>query len=526
MTVGRNTGISPVESGYSIFGGLGGALTPNEFVLDGTVYTVQFLAHSSEGLWLGIDVEPPVDFALTVDGSVYRGSESKVGEATSDGSYWWPLASLDWSEGDSIRVSLITRPGGPPRDHQKAPVTGYFRLFPPGHDGKEAFSFRIHFSEGVSTTADAMRDHVLSVSGGAISSVEEIGDEGRIWAVTVIPEPLNSVTVEIENDLECQLPAAICTGDGRRLFNRMELAVPMMPNSPATGAPTISGTVEAGGVLTADTSGIADANGLSTATFRYQWISYDGRAYLEIEGATGSTYTLGPTEAGNSFKVRVSFTDDVGYEESLTSALFGWDRPYGLTVSESDGAVELRWNLPAGWPGWLTFQVLRNRPELGEDEPRVHVRFLQTNANAYIDADVEPGALYVYRVKGVDTFGFTGEASVPVEIRTAKAPPADTHPPKSNNSPATGPPSIRGEARVGSTLRASLSELHDPDGLSGATFRYQWLADDTEIKGATGRIYTPDADDVGRAVTVRVSFRDDAGNEESLTSEPTAAVAP
>ena len=44
------------------------------------------------------------------------------------------------------------------------------------------------------------------------------------------------------------------------------------PNTPATGQPTITGTVEAGSKLTAATSGISDDNGLTNAAFTYQWI--------------------------------------------------------------------------------------------------------------------------------------------------------------------------------------------------------------------------------------------------------------
>ena len=54
---------------------------------------------------------------------------------------------------------------------------------------------------------------------------------------------------------------------------------------------------------------------------------------------------------------------------------------------------------------------------------------------------------------------------------------------------------------------------------------YQWLADDTDIAGATGLTYTLVAEDEGKAITVQVSFTDDADNEETLTSEATAAVA-
>ena len=88
------------------------------------------------------------------------------------------------------------------------------------------------------------------------------------------------------------------------------------PNSPATGQPTISGTAQVGETLTADTSGIADTDGLTTATLSYQWLADDA----EIAGATGSAYTLADADEGKAITVQVSFTDDAGNDETLTSA--------------------------------------------------------------------------------------------------------------------------------------------------------------------------------------------------------------
>ena len=90
-------------------------------------------------------------------------------------------------------------------------------------------------------------------------------------------------------------------------------------NSQATGKPAISGTARVDETLTAETSGIADADGLTNVVFRYQWIRNDGNAETEIQGATESTYELSNADARKTIKVRVSFTDDAEYEETLTS---------------------------------------------------------------------------------------------------------------------------------------------------------------------------------------------------------------
>ena len=519
LTAGRQTDIVPVESGYSIFGNLGGTLSPGSFVLEGRTHRVQLLVLDQESIWLGISPELPADFILRVGDSTYLGSQSMIPdfEAVSE-AYWWPSTPPELFGDDPVRVRLILHPDDQLGDRQKAPVTAYFSNFPTEHVRNEDVSFRITFSDEVATTADALRDHVLSVSGGTVSGVEAVGSDKKIWAVSVTPDARNPVTIAIAPDLDCALPNAICTADGRRLFNRMELTVEPRPNNPATGAPTISGTAEVGETLTADTSGISDADSMTGATFSYQWVSYDGSRYTDIEGATGVSYTLVSADEGRAFKVRLSFTDDAGYEESLTSALAHSDRPYALTATALDGAVALTWKLPAGFPYQRKyFQVLRNRPELGETEPLVHVRYTEEVGPTYTDTDVEPGVLYVYRVKGVDFLGLTHEASMPVEIRTAESTPVE-------NSPATGQPTITGSTTVGSVLSAGTSGISDANGLENATIEYQWLRSDAEISGATGSTYTIVDSDEGETIKVEVSFTDDGDNDESVTSAATAAV--
>ena len=194
-------------------------------------------------------------------------------------------------------------------------------------------------------------------------------------------------------------------------------------NSPATGAPTISGTAQVGETLTANTSGVADGDGLSNVQYEYQWLADDS----EISGATNATYTLVAADQGKAVKVQVRFTDDEGNEETLTSA---------ATDAVCGSA---------------------------------HAQF----------------------------------------------------------SPATGAPTpSAGTAQVGQTLTADTSGIADADGLANATFSYQWLADDTDIAGATGLTYTLTDSEESKAIKVEVTFTDDAGhNGETLTSAATAAVA-
>ena len=89
-------------------------------------------------------------------------------------------------------------------------------------------------------------------------------------------------------------------------------------NSLATGVPTITGTPRVGEVLTADTSGIADVDGLGT--FTYQWVRVDEMTQTDV-GTDASTYTLMPGDGGKKIKVKVSFTDAEGTAEGPLSSI-------------------------------------------------------------------------------------------------------------------------------------------------------------------------------------------------------------
>ena len=94
-------------------------------------------------------------------------------------------------------------------------------------------------------------------------------------------------------------------------------------NDPATGAPTISGTAQVGQTLTAATTAIADVDGLTSPTYGYQWIQVDADGTsnpTDIVGAASGTYTQVRADVGKKLRVKVSFTDDDGNHEELTSA--------------------------------------------------------------------------------------------------------------------------------------------------------------------------------------------------------------
>ena len=65
--------------------------------------------------------------------------------------------------------------------------------------------------------------------------------------------------------------------------------------------------------------------------------------------------------------------------------------------------------------------------------------------------------------------------------------------------------------------------------MTNVSYSYQWVrndgSSDTDIQDARGSTYTLVDADEGKAIKVKVSFTDDADNEETLTSTATAEVA-
>ena len=230
-------------------------------------------------------------------------------------------------------------------DPEATPLTASFEDVPAEHDGESAFTLRMAFSESLSMmNGRRLREDVVAVAGGRATNAGRVDRRRDLWELTVEPDSRADVTVTLAAGAACGTPGAICTSDGRSLSEGISTTVAgpadegPQPNTPATGAPTIGGTPQVGGELTASTSDISDADGMDDARFAYQWLRTD----TDIQGATGSTYTAVEADQGERLKVRVSFTDDAGNSESLTSAATDAvaARPEPLTASFEDVPAE------------------------------------------------------------------------------------------------------------------------------------------------------------------------------------------
>ena len=127
-------------------------------------------------------------------------------------------------------------------------------------------------------------------------------------------------TSSVNGPVFCRFTTENITADDNQQLYGLSGVFQVTSNNPASGAPTISGTLEVRQTLTADISGIMDEDGLPfLVQFSYQWIRSDGTDDSDISGATDSTYKLEDADQGKTIKVRVTFTDEGGTEETLTS---------------------------------------------------------------------------------------------------------------------------------------------------------------------------------------------------------------
>ena len=552
-------------------------------------------------------------------------------------------------------------------------LNGNLPTFPYYHDGKTPVRVDLVFSEEVDTTAAEIKDHALTVTGGAITTVVQ-KDEGstRKWTVTIRPAGTGAIEVILSPATDCALDGHICTAAGELLARgdwktssgppvisvadatvtegdeaQLAFAVtldrswfgpavtvnydtsdgtasagsdytassgsltlpwirtgtltlpwtlagtitvpvtndtltegpetltltlsgpkwatlgdstasgtieddgeaPAPEDAPAeaptddsqpTGLPVITGTFQADDALTADTSAIADANGLTSVSYSYRWVMTTGGTDAEIDGATASTYTPRSAHVGQTFKVRVTFTDDDDYQHTLTS------EATSPITQRTDGTVWSADMLVVEYTqisiGAATADLFSNIGGSGSLQIRSLWSYTPDSDLRLAFTDGVPDAADLTLIVGDLTLEFpagsSGEGSFKwtnvdidwedgetIAVRIVPTTPVEPTP----NTPATGLPTINGTPQVGVTLTADVSGITDANGLTGVSYSYQWIANngtaDTDLQDATASAYTPSVSDVGKTIKVKVSFTDDANNDESLTSVATTAVA-
>ena len=271
-------------------------------------------------------------------------------------------------------------------------------------------------------------------------------------------------------------------------------------------------------------------------TYEVQYFDMSGWVDLPGDGIRIAFYGAGAVVSGlkpsSSYTFRVRAINSHGASEwseygwvPQTDGPSAWKNVPEPTNVAATGVPTISGTVETGET--LTADVSGISDDNGLDRVRFHYQWIRSDGTTDTDisgatdashtlTDSDSGNAMKVRVSFTDRQGFaetlTSAATVVVPEPTPQ------------NSPASGQPTISGTAQAGETLTGNTSGIADEDGLDNVSFSYQWMADDADIAGATGASYTLTDSDQGKTIKVRVSFTDDAGNQEKLTSAATVAV--
>ena len=456
-----------------------GMLDPVSFTIGAGTHTVRQLLHESNtpGVSFTVDKAVPVPFRLVHGQSGDLSSLNHTGTGQISGlvNYGWSEASSPWAEGDKVAVALVVpinfEPDGLPTITGTAQV-GHTLTAAPGDiadlnglPDTDTFTYRWSRVDSA--------DNASFIAGARSSTYEptadDVGHKLRVkvkfrdlagYIENVDSEPTAVVTGDCGDALVCNLDEAVAT-PGVTVNNSNYRA-----QSFTTGASTGGYTVTAVDV---------EIDSLPSATSGISVAIYTAKANGDPSASVITLTNPAMFATGvNTFTAPANSTLDASTTYFVYVTKTGTDTDFKLSATASGSQTAV-----AGWT------IADNR---------------HSSANGSLWTDT--GNPLLIAVKG--------------EAVTA------------TNNDATGAPTISGTAELGSVLTAGAGTIADTDGLTKVSYTYQWRRFDSgawvDITGATAQHYYPSDADVGKTLSVNVSFTDDLMNAEVRSSTATALV--
>ena len=362
-------------------------------------------------------------------------------------------------------------------------------------------------------TGIAQQGHTLNADTSTLADADGLGSFSYQWKADGLAiAGANGITYlltdsEVGKTVTVNVSYVDGLGNTENVASAATAPVSSANNHASTGIVTISGTAQQGQTLIANTSDLADPDGLGA--FSYQWKANG----FSIDGAKGSSYLLTASETGTTITVTVSYIDCLGNAELVTSAPTavvsgsGNHTPTGSVIihgmAQQGQTLQVDTSNLADADGLRAFdyQWMANGIAIGG-----------ATDSTYLLTVGEVGKLITVAVSYTDGLG-TAESIASAATAAVSG---------STNHAPSGSVTISGTAQQGQTLQANISTLNDADGLG--TFSYQWKVSGIAIGGATHSTYLLTAAEVGKSITVAVSYTDGLGTAESIASAATAAV--
>ena len=399
-----------------------------------------------------------------------------------------------------------------------------------------------------------------SVTLGATTATDDDADPEQGWSVGDAAQVRASGTATFSNASPTTIVKVAVLGE-------------QVANEAATSTLSIVGTFEANLALYAR-GGVTDPNGLYNAAYAYQWIRVDGATETEITDANTTAYTVQSADVGKTLKVRVSFSDDAGYPETLLSpatptiraaesyvvtnlgqtrgvsnfgtqiGLTGFAQPFmtgsagatpnklkieSIVLGDSTVTAEI-WSDNSGRPGsnLHTFGVNSGVTLLADTKYWLVVRRTTGTDNFSVT---------VNRVAGTDAGGSSDWSIIDGNIWYYWEPLSTWYQYSSFSDPSAAfvmrmglqvatdggldgirvdyPGTVALSRRTPAMDSPLTATLTDPDGVTGETWTWSWsdtvTGAFTIITGENTATYTPVTEDVGRYLKASASYRDSIG---------------
>ena len=265
-------------------------------------------------------------------------------------------------------------------------------------------------------------------------------------------------------------------------------------NDAPTGTVTVSGDPTVSHVLSVSDT-LADEDVMGAVS--YQW----KRNGDIIADATASTYTLVTADTNNQVKVTASYTDGQGTPESVDSSEVTASAA-SVTLSGT-AAEDQTLSYSSDLQGTLSQQWKRNgNVNLGTGLTHT---LTQADVGATITVTVSSD------VSGVSSVTSGASATV------------------SNINDAPTGLAVSGTPTLSYVLTADISNLvdedNDPDAVLESTVSYIWKRDGVVVSAPGTKTHTLTDADVGKNMSVTVSYTDDLGTPEQITEASIGSVA-
>ena len=377
-----------------------------------------------------------------------------------DASFTLEGVDLSWTDGETLEAR-ITKPSASAvsTDATLASLGVKGATLSPAFDARVLLYWAVADAgaETVSVSAQANDDGATVAYGPAADADAELAD--------------HQVAAPTGGEILVVVPVTAADGTVRR-YRVVVAPTAAGSNTAPTDLPTISGAPQVEQTLTADTSSIADADGLANVSYSYQWIRNDGNSDSDVPGATDTTYTLDANDVGKTIKVKVTFTDDADNDETLTSeatvavAATVPSAPQSMTVTSGSQTQELdvSWQAPSSNGGSaVTGYKVQWKESTDSWDTADDVSEATETGTTHTITSLTGGVEYAVRVIATNVAG-DGPAST-----EARAAPAD--------SPASGEEGTEtGESDSTAVWTATLT-VGVSDSGSEAVWGYSWFLD-------------------------------------------------